>query len=252
MARFDLSDAEWAIIARLLPGADGKKNGRPRDDDRKVLNGIFFVLRTGSPWRDLPERYGPYTTVYNRFNRWAKRGIWVGVFEALSAKSPSRSTDRQLDHPRPPARRRRKKGGPDNAIGRSRGGLSAKINAAVDENGLPVRLILSPVRLPTTWRRRLWKGSRPPHVVADRGYDASALLELMEGRGGQAQIPTCQPQSPPLRQPALYRKRNLVEQFFCKLKHFRRIATRFDKTASNFLAAVALAATRLWACLVTT
>ena len=59
MARFDLSDAEWAIIASLLPGADGKKNGRPRDDDRKVLNGIFFVLRTGTPWRDLPERYGP-------------------------------------------------------------------------------------------------------------------------------------------------------------------------------------------------
>ena len=73
MARFDLSDAEWAIIAPLLPGADGKKNGRPRDDDRKVLNGIFFVLRTGTPWRDLPERYGPYTTVYNRFNRWAKK-----------------------------------------------------------------------------------------------------------------------------------------------------------------------------------
>ena len=78
MARFDLSDAEWAIIAPLLPGADGKKNGRPRDDDRKVLNGIFFVLRTGTRWLDLPERYGPYTTVYNRFNRWAKKGIWLG------------------------------------------------------------------------------------------------------------------------------------------------------------------------------
>jgi transposase len=88
MARFDLSDTEWAIVAPLLPGADGERNGRPRLDDRKVLNGIFFVLRTGTPWRDLPERYGPYTTVYNRFNRWAKRGIWLRVFEALAAKSP--------------------------------------------------------------------------------------------------------------------------------------------------------------------
>ena len=88
MARFDLSDAEWAIIAPLLPGADGDRNGRPRLDDRKVLNGIFFALRTGTPWRDLPERYGPYTTVYNRFNRWAKRGVWLKVFEALAAKSP--------------------------------------------------------------------------------------------------------------------------------------------------------------------
>jgi transposase len=88
MARFDLSDVEWAIMVPLLPGADGEKNGRPRLDDRKVLNGIFFVLRTGTPWRDLPERYGPYTTVYNRFNRWAKRGVWLKVFEALAARSP--------------------------------------------------------------------------------------------------------------------------------------------------------------------
>jgi transposase len=89
MARFDLSDGEWAIIAPLLPGAEGRSTGRPRLDDRKVLNGIFFVLRTGSPWRDLPERYGPYTTVYNRFNRWAKRGVWLAVFEALAARSPA-------------------------------------------------------------------------------------------------------------------------------------------------------------------
>ena len=87
MARFDLTDEEWAIVTPLLPGAEGKKNGRPRLDDRKVLNGIFFVLRTGVPWRDLPERYGPCTTVYNRFNRWAKAGIWIGVFEALAARS---------------------------------------------------------------------------------------------------------------------------------------------------------------------
>jgi len=88
MARFDLTDAEWALIAPLRPGSEGKKNGRPRLDDRRVLNGIFFILRTGSPWRDLPERYGPYTTVYNRFNRWAKKGVWLSIFEALSARSP--------------------------------------------------------------------------------------------------------------------------------------------------------------------
>jgi transposase len=89
MARFDLSEAEWAIIEPLLPGADGRRFGRPRLDDRRVLNAIFFVLRSGTPWRDLPERYGPPTTAYNRFNRWAKRGIWLAIFEALSSRSPS-------------------------------------------------------------------------------------------------------------------------------------------------------------------
>jgi transposase len=88
MGRFDLTDAGWAIIAPLLPGADGEAIGRPRLDDRKVPNGVFFVLRTGTPWRDLPERYGLYTTVYDRFGRWAKRGVWLAIFEALAARSP--------------------------------------------------------------------------------------------------------------------------------------------------------------------
>lgn len=59
-----------------------------RGDDRRVLNGIFYILRTPSLWRDLPERYGPYTTVYTRFNRWAKAGVWVNIFNALAAQSP--------------------------------------------------------------------------------------------------------------------------------------------------------------------
>ena len=85
MARFDLSDAEWRIVAPLLPN---KPRGVARADDRRVLNGIFYVLRTGSPWRDLPERYGPYTTAYNRYNRWAKAGVWLRIFEALAERSP--------------------------------------------------------------------------------------------------------------------------------------------------------------------
>lgn len=66
--RFDLSDEEWAVIEPLLPTGG---RGPRRVDDRRVLNGIFYILRTGAPWRDLPERYGPRTTVYNRYARWA-------------------------------------------------------------------------------------------------------------------------------------------------------------------------------------
>ena len=81
MGRFDLSDEEWAIIEPHFP-----KTGRgpARQDDRRILNGIFYILRTGAPWRDLPERYGPRTTVYNRYNRWGQRGIWKGIFDALA------------------------------------------------------------------------------------------------------------------------------------------------------------------------
>ena len=85
MTEFWLSEGQFSRLKPLLPN---KPRGVPRVDDRRVINGIFYVLRTGSPWRDLPERYGPYTTVYNRFNRWAKAGVWLRIFETLAAKSP--------------------------------------------------------------------------------------------------------------------------------------------------------------------
>jgi transposase len=82
MSRFDLSESDWRIIQPLLPN---KPRGVPRVDDRRVLNGIFFVLRPGTPWRDLPERYGPHTTVYNRFNRWRQAGVWDRLMDAITA-----------------------------------------------------------------------------------------------------------------------------------------------------------------------
>ena len=81
--RFDLTDEEWALLEPLMP----KSRKSARADDRRIMNAIFYVLRTGMPWRDLPERYGPYTTAYNRFNRWARRGIWKKIFDKLASKS---------------------------------------------------------------------------------------------------------------------------------------------------------------------
>lgn len=81
MARFDLTDFEWSVIQPLLPT---DVRGKDRVDDRRVLNGIFWRLRTGAPWADIPARYGPHTTCVNRFNRWRKRGIWARLLEAVS------------------------------------------------------------------------------------------------------------------------------------------------------------------------
>lgn len=80
MARYELTDFEWKAIEPHLPN---KPRGVPRVDDRRVLNGIFWVLRSGAPWGDLPERYGPRTTVYNRFNRWRKAGVWDRLMDAI-------------------------------------------------------------------------------------------------------------------------------------------------------------------------
>src|SRR5271170_1051779 len=73
--RYELTDFEWAAIRSFLPN---KPRGIPRVDDRRVLNGIFWVLSSGAPWRDLPVYYGPRTTCYNRFVRWRQAGVWTG------------------------------------------------------------------------------------------------------------------------------------------------------------------------------
>ena len=82
MSRYDLTDFEWRAIEPHLPN---KPRGVPRVDDRRVLNGILWVLRSGAPWRDLPERYGPRTTCYNRFVRWREAGVWGRLMNAISA-----------------------------------------------------------------------------------------------------------------------------------------------------------------------
>src|SRR6266446_3809974 len=147
--RYELSDFEWSIIAPLLPN---KPRGVPRVDDRRVLNGIYWRLRSGSPWADIPERYGPTTTCYNRFVRWRKIGVWDRVFEAVS-----KAYDGDLQ--------------------------------MIDSSSIRVHQHAANHR----WGRD-WNRVRIPAFSA-----------------------------------FLYRYRNLVERFFSKLKHFRAIATRFEK-----------------------
>jgi transposase len=79
--RYELTDHEWSAIEQMLPN---KVRGVPRVNDRRVLNGIFWVLRSGAPWRDLPSSFGPYTTCYNRFV-WRRAGVWSRIMEALAA-----------------------------------------------------------------------------------------------------------------------------------------------------------------------
>ena len=81
MCQYELTDFEWSVIQPVLPN---KPRGVPRVDDRRVLNGIFWVLRTGAPWRALPQEYGPSTTCYNRFVRWRRIGVWDRVLAAVT------------------------------------------------------------------------------------------------------------------------------------------------------------------------
>jgi transposase len=135
------------------------------------------------------------------------------------------------------------------SMGRSRGGLTSKIHAVVDTNGLPVRLALTAGeahdnRLAGRLLSRLKSGAM---LLADRGYDADWIRALASKRGVWANIPPrCNRNEPICFSPYLYRARNLVERFFNRIKQCRRIATRYDKLAANYLAFVQLASIRLW------
>src|SRR5262245_53467327 len=83
-ALFWLSDAEWSKLEPLMPRA---RRGARRVDDRRVVSGIVHMLRSGARWRDCPAPYGPYPTIYNRFNRWSRQGIWFEMFEVLTGSS---------------------------------------------------------------------------------------------------------------------------------------------------------------------
>jgi transposase len=193
MSRYDLTDFEWRVIAPLLPN---KPRGVPRVDDRRVPNGIFWVLRSGAP-------------------------------EGCDGK----------------------KGGRDHCLGRSRGGLTTKIHALVDRQGLPLRLSLSGCQAHDALAALTLLDRLDPRtiVLADKAYDSNAIRDLIEGQGAVPNIPAKSNRKwKPCFSKTLYRERNQVERFFSKLKHFRRIATRYDKLADNCLAMVKLASCRLW------
>lgn len=79
-----LDDRAWSVIEPLLPSG---RRGARRVDDRRVISGIMHMLKTGARWRDCPSEYGPYTTIYNRFNRWSRQGVWEDIFYALTGST---------------------------------------------------------------------------------------------------------------------------------------------------------------------
>jgi len=153
--------------------------------------------------------------------------------------------DRRHDRPRPSTQRRSaKKKGEDQAIGRSRGGLTSKIHALADALGNPVRLILTGGHVhDSRVAGRLLEGVACGALLGDKGYDADALIEPLRGRRIAVVIPPRSNRKDKRKCDfILYKERNLIERLFGKLKQFRAIATRYDKLARNFLGAIHLVA----------
>ncbi|MEU9131855.1 IS5 family transposase [Kitasatospora sp. NPDC048540] len=271
--RGELTDAAWERIGPLLPKRGGR--GRPWRDHRQVVNGVLWRRRTGAPWRDLPERYGPWATLleYLQIRYDAVRRVdWT-----VSVDS---TINRAHQHSVGACKRRAADGGTledpghsqmRQALGRSRGGLTTKIHLAVDGRGLPLSIVLTPgnindatafsqvldnIRIPraVTGRPR----TTPARLLGDKAYSSWAIRHLLRRRGIAAAIPERRDQManrrrrgdkggrPPAFDKNIYRTRNVVERCFARLKQFRAIATRFDKLAERYRAGIVIAALVLW------
>ncbi|WP_286184513.1 IS5 family transposase [Pantoea sp. Cy-639] len=267
--RYELSDEAWDVVADLFTPTHTR--GRPRASDRLMLDGVLWLLRSGAAWRDMPECFGPWRTVYHRFRVWRNRGTFDQMLKRLHLKLNDQGLiDLQtwmIDSTAVRATRASagagKKGADepaDHALGRSRGGLTTKIHMLCDANGVPLRFLLSggqasdisyaqplldDVCIPTSKRGRPRKRCR--WLLADKGYDADALRRFCDRYRMQPVIPLRSMKRKP--KPGLsrlfdrpkYRQRNVIERMFGWLKENRRIVTRFDKLAKSYGAMVSLA-----------
>ncbi|MFO1159050.1 MAG: IS5 family transposase [Reyranellaceae bacterium] len=250
MRRYALRDDQWDRIKDILPGREGHVGATARDN-RLFVDAVIYRYRAGIPWRDLPERFGAWKAVHTRFSRWGKERCVAQAVRASRRRRRQRIRhDRQHHRARSSAwRRRPKKDGEDQAIGRSKGGLSTKIHTLVDALGNPVGFFPTPGQAhDLQGADALLPDMKADTLLADKAFDADQrVIEPLQAAGKTCVIPsTSNRKKPRPYDKEIYKARHLIENFNCSLKRFRAIATRYDKTATNFLAAIHLAAAIIW------
>jgi transposase len=214
---------------------------------------MLHVLRVGCPWRDMHERYGKWNSVYVRFRRWAEQGVWDALLETLVELGLTDDWQHMIDSTTVR--------GHSQAAG-AKGGLIRKLlvdhAAALRAKSTPAQTVKDAllafvltggeasdyVAVPALMAMPV---SKPRLLLADKGYDGDAVRQDLLLNGIVPVIPPkANRKNPPPCDFKAYKDRNRIERMFNRLKQFRRIATRFDKTAKSFAAFLALAAARIW------
>lgn len=244
LGRHEMTDEQWEAIKDLLPGQEGDR-GATAKDNRLFVNAVLWISKTGAPWRDLPEHFGKWNSVFQRFNRWCKTGVLRAIMEKL--KDPDLGAlilDSTIIRAHQHAAGAAGSGAEAEALGRSRGGFSTKIHVACDGLGKPVEIILTPGQdHDVTQGPQLIANSEAKKMIADKAYDSDTLIDAIKARGAEPVIPPRKNRTEdrPYDKNA-YKTRNVVERFINLMKQSRRVATRYEKTARNFLGVVQLAA----------
>ena len=246
MVRRQLDERQWGKIEAVLVA--GRGAGRPPKDNRNFIEAVLWWRRTGVPWRDLPDDFGPWKTVFNRFDRWSKAGKWTQLFQALQTDRDDEwhSIDSTIN--RAPSTPRAERGGRragHRSLSRRplhegpRGGRRARTPAHVRDHRRP------------TARQSTRQGARRPRAVDVSARRQGVRFGCLSSRARRAEL---RARHSVERQPGeklpydkeRYKARSEIECTFSLLKQARRFATRYEKTLRNYAAVVAIGCALSW------
>ena len=246
MLRLLLSDELWSKLKEIML----QEGIYDKPALRITVEGMLYRMRVGCPWRDLPIAFGCWNSIYKRFNAWCAKGKWYKIFKALVIEPDLEWAFIDGSYAKAHQHSAGAVGNGDEGIGKSRAGNTSKIHLAVDGYGLPIDFDITGgdvndckaapeiiARLPKT-----------DVVIADKGYDSKTIREQIASKGSQVVIPRKRNSikgNGDLDR-GLYKYRHLVENTFARLKHYRALATRFDKLKRNYQSTVAMACVLLW------
>ena len=249
--RTELSDEEWQVIYSLLllnlriyVGCEEKS--------RRFLNAVLWILRGGTQWRLLPASLGHWNTVFKRFSRWSERGVWEALHKGCIQHPDLQEIliDSTIARAHACAAGAAGSDAETEALGRSKGGFTTKIHAITDGLGNPLDFILTAGQASDIGQAEALLELTPAGAEAmlgDKAYDSDTFIKAIQEKGMKAVIP---PRSNRLVPRDcdwfVYKERHLIECFFGKIKHYRRVFSRFDKLARNYMSFIRFVSALIW------
>ena len=242
-----ITEEAWAKMFCFLKTVKDIHIGQEREC-KNFFESIYWIARSGAPWRMLPAEYGRWNSIFKRFNAWSKKGVWSNLhsfciqdpdteyimFDATIVRAHACSAgygEQKIE-----------------GLGRSKGGFTTKIHALVDALGNPLKFLVTPGQdSDFAWAAKLIGAARGYYAIGDRGYDSDDLRMSLRQQNFIPVIPGRSNRKIKIvYDKHVYKERNLIESFFSKLKYFRHVFSRFDKSARNYVAFLSFVGAILW------